>query len=187
MLQTFAPRTTQNVLVTFTNTTGRPINDLELRVLTPRRWKSVASGTDSKTRKIGYTIEPGQTVAVQFTVTSARKQINADLTAWAKWDNGKSQWLCSEKVRNVEPVKINEFRIADGSGNQTNSFIELYNAGENEVNLSDWTLTHHAVNLPYFSSIRIPSGTKLAPKGFYLLGISNSGLSVDARKGDGTI
>jgi len=187
LLQTFAPKTTQNVIVTFTNTTGRPIEDLELRVLTPKRWKSVAEGTNSKTRKIGYTVEPGQTVAVQFTVTSARKQINADLTAWAKWDRGSSQWLSSQKVRNVEPVKINEFRIADGSGNQTNSFIELYNAGENEVNLSDWTLTHHAVNLPYFSSIRIPSGTKLAPKGFYLLGISNSGLSVDARKGDGTI
>lgn len=187
MLQTFAPRTTQNVLVTFTNTTGRPINDLELRVLTPRRWKSVASGTNNKTRKIGYTIEPGQTVAVQFTVTSARKQINADLTAWAKWDSGDSQWLCSEKVRNVEPVKINEFRIADGSGNQTNSFIELYNAGDKAVNLSGWTLTHHAVNLPYFSSVNIPSGTKLAPKGFYLLGISNSGLSVDASKGDNII
>ena len=150
LLQTFAPKTTQNVTVTFTNTTGRPIEDLELRVLTPKRWKSVAAGTNSKTRKIGYTVEPGQTVAVQFTVTSARKQINADLTAWAKWDRGNSQWLSSQKVRNVEPVKINEFRIADGNGNQTNSFIELYNDGNKSVDLSGWTLTHHAVNLPYF-------------------------------------
>ena len=187
LLQTFAPKTTQNVTVTFTNTTGRPIEDLELRVLTPKRWKSVAAGTDSKTRKIGYTVEPGQTVAVQFTVTSARKLINADLTAWAKWDRGNSQWLSSQKVRNVEPVKINEFRIADGNGNQTNSFIELYNDGDKSVDLSGWTLTHHAVNLPYFSSVNIPSGTKLAPKGFYLLGISNSGLSVDASKGDNII
>ena len=187
LLQTFAPKTTQNVTVTFTNTTGRPIEDLELRVLTPKRWKSVAAGTNSKTRKIGYTVEPGQTVAVQFTVTSARKQINADLTAWAKWDRGNSQWLSSQKVRNVEPVKINEFRIADGNGNQTNSFIELYNDGEKSVDLSGWTLTHHAVNLPYFSSINIPKGTKLAPKSFYLMGISNSGLSVDAAKGDNVI
>ena len=187
MLQTFAPKTTQNVTVTFTNTTGRPIEDLELRVLTPKRWKSIAAGTNSKTRKIGYTVEPGQTVAVQFAVTSAKKLINADLTAWAKWDRGSSQWLTSQKVRNVEPVKINEFRIADGNGNQSNSFIELYNAGDKAVDLSGWTLTHHAVNLPYFSSVNIPSGTKLAPKSFYLMGISNSGLSVDAKKGDNVI
>ena len=187
LLQTFAPQTTQNVTVTFTNTTGRPLNDLEIRLITPNRWKSVVSGGKGKTRKIGYTVEPGQTVAVQFAVTSSKKLYNGDLTAWARWDNGSSQWLTSQKVRNVEPVKINEFRIADGSGNQTNSFIELYNAGEKTVNLSGWTLTHHAVNLPYFSAINIPSGTRLAPKGFYLLGISNSGLAVDSRRGDNVI
>jgi len=187
LLQTFAPKTTQNVTVTYTNTTGRPIQDLEIRLITPSRWKSVVTGGKGKTRKIGFTVEPGQTVAVQFTVTSAKKIMNGDLTAWARWDSRASQWLTSQKVRNVEPVKINEFRISDGLGNQSNSFIELYNSGEKEVNLSGWTLTHHAVNLPYFSSINIPKGTKLAPKSFYLMGISNSGLSVDAAKGDNVI
>ncbi len=34
--------------------------------------------------------------------------------------------IAVEKVRNVNPVKINEFRISDGStDNTTNSFIEL--------------------------------------------------------------
>ena len=187
LLQTFAPKTTQNVTVTFTNTFNQPIEDLEISLITPRGWKSVAAGGKGKVRKIGYTIEPGQTVAVQFAVTSAKKLINADLTAKASWNNGSGQWTTAQKVRNVEPVKINEFRIADGSGNQTNSFIELYNASDKTVNLSGWTLTHHAVNLPYFSSINIPKGTKLAPKSFYLMGISNSGLSVDAAKGDNII
>ena len=187
LLQTFAPKTTQNVTVTFTNTLNQPIEDLEISLITPRGWKSVVAGGKGKVRKIGYVIEPGQTVAVQFAVTSARKLINADLTAKASWNNGNGQWTAAQKVRNVEPVKINEFRIADGSGNSTNSFIELYNAGDKAVNLSGWTLTHHAVNLPYFSSINIPKGTKLAPKSFYLMGISNSGLSVDAAKGDNII
>ena len=187
LLQTFAPKTTQNVTVTFTNTSGQPINDLEISLVTPKGWKSAVADGKGKVRKIGYTIEAGQTVAVQFAVTSAKKLFNGDLAAKASWNGGKSQWTAAQKVRNVEPVKINEFRIADGSGNSTNSFIELYNAGETAVNLSGWTLTHHAVNLPYFSSINIPKGTKLAPKSFYLMGISNSGLSVDAGKGDDII
>ena len=187
LLQSFARKTTQNVTAVFTNTSGQTINDLEISLVTPRGWKSVVANGKGKVRKIGFPVEPGQSVAVTFSVTSGKKLINADLSAKASWDAGKSQWTAAQKVRNVEPVKINEFRIADGSGNQTNSFIELYNAGEKAVNLSGWTFTHHAVNLPYFSSINIPKGTKLAPKSFYLMGISNSGLSVDAAKGDNVI
>jgi hypothetical protein len=93
-----------------------------------------------------------------------------------------------EKVRNVSPIKINEFRISNGSpDNSTNSFIELYNAGETNVDISGWTLTHHPTQMPIFSSVKIPAGTKLAPHGFYLLGISNSGLSVAAKKGESSI
>src|SRR4029078_4052211 len=33
----------------------------------------------------------------------------------------------------------------------------------------------------------IPAGTKLAAKGFYLLGLANSGLAVSARQGDSTL
>ena len=187
LLQTFAPKTTQNVTVVFKNTSKQTIDDLEISLNTPKGWKAVVAGSKAKVSKIGYQVQPGQTVAVEFSVTSSKKLFNGDLEAKASWNNGSSQWTAAQKVRNVEPVKINEFRIADGSGNQTNSFIELYNAGEKAVNLSGWTLTHHAVNLPYFSSINIPKGTKLAPKSFYLMGISNSGLSVDAAKGDNII
>ena len=186
MLQTFSPRSTENVAVTFVNTTGQAINELEISLKTPKGWKAAVAGSKDKVRKIGYEVAPGQTVVVTFAVTSGRKPFNGDIQAIAKSD-GNPVFTAHEKVRNVAPVRINEFRIADGSGNQTNSFIELYNAGNKAVNISDWTLTHHAVNLPYFSSVRIPAGTKLAPKGFYLLGISNSGLSVDAAKGDGKI
>ena len=85
-------------------------------------------------------------------------------------------------MRNVSPVKINEFAI-----NSTDSFIELYNAGDNNVDLSDWTLTQHPTQQPIFSSVKVPAGTKLAAKGFYLLGLANSGLAVPAQTGDTTI
>ena len=91
-------------------------------------------------------------------------------------------------MRNVSPIKINEFRISDGSpDNSTNSFIELYNAGDSEIDISNWTLTHHQTQMPVFSSVKIPAGTKLAAHGFYLLGLSNSGLAVPAKKGESTI
>ena len=47
-------------------------------------------------------------------------------------------------MRNVSPIKINEFRVGTGSpANSTNSFIELYNAGTSEVDITNWTLTEH--------------------------------------------
>jgi hypothetical protein len=79
-------------------------------------------------------------------------------------------------------VKINEF-----SASATQPFIELYNAGGSAVDLSNWTLTEHASRQAIFSSIHIPAGTKMPARGFYLLGLSNSGLAVDARAGDATI
>ena len=94
----------------------------------------------------------------------------------------------AEKVRNVSSIKINEFRISDGTpANSTNSFIELYNAGDSDVDISNWTLTEHSNQQAIFSAVKIPAGTKLAARGFYLLGLSNSGLAVPARAGDATI
>ena len=55
------------------------------------------------------------------------------------------------------------------------------------VDISNWTLTEHPAQQAIFSSVKIPAGTKLAAGGFYLLGLSNSGLAVPARAGDTTI
>jgi hypothetical protein len=94
----------------------------------------------------------------------------------------------TEKVRNVSPIKINEFAVSTGlPTNSTDSFIELYNSGDSAVDISNWTLTQHPTQQPIFSSVYIPPGTKLAAKGFYLLGLANSGLAVLARKGNTTI
>ena len=90
-----------------------------------------------------------------------------------------------QKVRNARQVKINEFRVNSGApGNPTDSFIELYNAGSQSVDLSEWTLTEHPAHQAIFSTIEIPAGTKLAAGGFYLLGLSNSGLAVPAHAGE---
>lgn len=189
-LQTFAPGATEATTVVFVNTTGAAINDLALTIDTPKGWKSVLIGSSENVQSVGYTVAPGQTVVATFMVTSSDKQYNGDLVAKATWTSAGgvlNSERAVEKVRNVNPVKINEFRITDGNTNTTNSFIELYNASDKAVEISNWTLTQHAINLPYFSAIEIPSGTVMPPKGFYLLGLSNSGLAVQAAKGDNVI
>ena len=59
--------------------------------------------------------------------------------------------------------------------------------GRKSVDISNWTLTEHPTQQPIFSTIKIPAGTKLTAQGFYLLGLSNSGLAVPAQKGDTTL
>jgi hypothetical protein len=189
-LQTFALRSTQSTTLTFTNTTGKTINDLSLSVTTPLNWKSVVLGTSSTTKQFA-SLTPGQTVMATFSITSSAEAFNGDLVAKATWKAEGSSTLQSdmamEKVRNVNPVKINEFRISDGSSNSTNTFIELYNESDVAVDLSNWSLMQHATQMPAFSSIKIPVGTKIAAKGFYVLGLSNSGLAVAAKKGASTV
>ena len=117
--------------------------------------------------------------AVTFRITSGPAAFNGDLVAHSSWTNqttGKTQSeTMTGKVRNVSPVRINEFRIGSPN-NSTDSFIELYNAGARDIDITNWTLTEHPAQQSIFSTLKIPAGTKLAARGFYLLGLSNSGL-----------
>ena len=184
-LQTWAPGTTQNVTVKFTNTLGDPVEGLTLTVDPPRGWKFNVVGKPDKVQSF-RTIVPGESVYATFAVTSSDEEFNGDINAKANWNISGKSWseTAHSKVRNVQPVRINEFRIADNRGNSTNNFIELYNTSDRAVDISGWTVTEHSKNIPFSSSINIPSGTRLQPKSFYLIGLSNSGLAVDAAKGD---
>ncbi len=171
-VQTFTPGSTAKTVVRFVNTTDAPIEGLTLALQAPKGWKASAA------QPVPYAVEPGQMVVAEFDVTSGSASFNGDLEAVASWKGNKETGRL--KVRCTEAVKINEFSITDG-------FIELYNASDKEVDLSGWTVRQHAANIPAFSDIKIPSGTSLAPKAYYLLGMAGSGLAVEAAKGDATI
>ncbi len=190
-LQTFSPGFAQDTTLTFTNTTGAPATGVKLSISVPTGWTSVVSGSTETSKTFTDPVAPGATVSATFKVTSGSAAFNGDLVGNASWTNSSGQTQSekmAEKVRNVSPIKINEFAVSSGSpANSTNSFIELYNAGASEVDISNWTLTQHPTQQPIFSSVKIRAGTKLAAKGFYLLGLSNSGLAVPSHKGDATI
>ena len=191
-LQTFSPGSSRDSTLTFTNTTGAPAANVTLSLSLPNGWTAVVSGTKDSAKTFPGPVAPGASVSATFKITSAPQALNGDLIGNAAWTGQvKGQVFIqktAEKVRNADPVKINEFRVSDGSAaNTTNSFVELYNAGANTVDISNWSLTEHATGQAVFSAVNIPLGTKLAPGGFYLLGLSNSGLAIPARAGDGAI
>jgi hypothetical protein len=189
-LQTFSPGSSQDSTVTFTNTTGAPAVGVKLSISVPgRQWTSFVAGSTDTSKTFG-SVAPGASVSATFKVTSGPVSFNGDLIGRASWTDpgqgGRQSATTAEKVRNVSPIKINEFR-AGTSTNATNSFIELYNASDSTVDLSHWTLTEHPPQQPIFSTVTVPAGTKLAGHGFYLLGLANSGLAAPATAGDSTV
>ncbi len=191
-LQTFSPGSSRDTTVTFTNTTGAPATGIKLSISVPRQWTSVVPGKTETAVTMAGPVAPGASVSATFKITSGPAAFNGDLVGNVSWTNpasGRKQFeTTAEKVRNAGPVKINEFRISSGPpANPSDSFIELYNAGSTSVDISNWTLTVHPTQQAIFSRVNIPAGTLLKAGGFYLLGLSNSGLAVAARAGDGAI
>jgi non-reducing end alpha-L-arabinofuranosidase len=191
-LQTFTPDASQETTVTFTNTTDAPASALKLSISLPnKQWSSFVSGTTETSKSFADAVAPGASVSATFKITSGTDAFNGDLVGSASWTNqasgAKQSETTVEKVRNVRPIKINEFRIASSNANSTDSFIELYNAGEGDVDISNWTLTERPAQQAIFSSMTIPAGTKLAARGFYLFGLSNSGLAAATQAGDAVI
>ncbi len=170
---TFAPQSSQESTVTFTNTTGSPAVGVKLSISVPsRRWTSVVLGTTNTSVTFPHPVAPGASVSATFRVTSGPAAFNGDLTGNASWTSpgqgGRQSATTAEKVRNVRPIKINEFQ-RHTSTNPTTSFIELYNSGASTVDLSQWSLTEHPAQQPIFSTVTVPAGTKLAGHHFYLL------------------
>lgn len=177
---TFTPQSTQNVTATFTNTTGAPVAGVKLSLSAPAGWNGGAPTT------IAGPIASGASVNATFRVASPAATGAGFLTARAEWTapaaGGTRSETASQRVRNVIPVKINEVRLGAGA-DATNQFIELYNASGRAVDLSGWSLIHTPSQWAAIKLATIPAGTKLAPGGFYLLGLAGSGLVAPAAPG----
>src|SRR6185437_8737662 len=144
-LQTFSPHSSQRMTVTFTNTTGAPATAVKLSISVPGGgWTSAVQGTFETSKTFAGPVAPGASVSATFKITSGQAPFNGDLVGKAEWTNlangAHRSVTMPEKVRNVSPIKLNEFRISSGS-NETNSFIELYNSGAHSIDISNWTLT----------------------------------------------
>ena len=186
----FTPRSMQRVTQTFTNTTGAPVTAIRLSIAGPSaQWTAVASGTSEISTRFAGPIAPDASVSAIFQITSPAATGAGFLTATAQWKDqagGIRSDTATQRVRNVHPVKINEVGFGARS-NPDNRFIELYNASTNAVDLSRWTLVSVQSQWAPVKLATIPEGTSLAAHGFYLLGLSNSGLASPASAGATTV
>jgi hypothetical protein len=189
-ITTFTPGSAQEVTVTYTNTTGAPLKGVRLGLSAPEGWKTIVQGSGESEKRFHDRIMPGASVKAAFSVTSPSTTGGGYITGRAEWKNKSKGQLHSEatpqRVRNVLPVKINEVRLESGD-NPENQFIELYNAGDEYVDISDWSLINTRSMWAPVKLVTIPAGTKIAPRGFYLLGLSGSGLAAPAREGENSI
>ena len=189
-ITTFIPGSSQEVTEIFTNTTGSLVKDVVLSITMPKGWKAVVQDSKETLKKFNDPLMPGASVKATFTVTAPETTGGGYLTGNAVWKDqrtglSKSE-TSSQRLRNAFPVKINEVRFETGD-NPTNQFIELYNAGDRYVDLSNWILINTRSMWAPVKLAAIPAGTKIAPHGFYLLGLSSSGLAAPANRGGNVI
>ena len=186
----FTPGSPQQVTETFTNTTGEPINGLRMSVAGPTpQWRVAANGR-AASQSISDTLAPGASMSATFDVTSPAATGAGYLTARASWKLPSSPAIhtetATERIRNVFPVKINEFALGSAA-NPTDQFIELYNAADQAVDISNWSLTATAGQWSPTLLATVPNATKLPAHGFYLLGLAGSGLAAPANAGATTV
>ena len=154
---TFTPGSTQDVTVTFTNTTGSPASGVKLSISGPAGWTARLASDDRSAP-----VAPGASVSATFKVTSPATTGAGFLTGKAEWTSGDTQSeTTQQRLRNVLPIKINEVRFSTGT-NSTDQFIELYNASASAVDLSNWTLINTQSQWAPVKLATIPAGTKLA-------------------------
>jgi hypothetical protein len=189
-LTTFAPKTSQEVTVSFTNTTDAPVTNINLSIAPRQGWTAVVKGSASTSKTIEGPIAPGATVSATFKVTSPAIADGGVLTGRVGWTNYNTKIAqvetIKQRVRNASPVKINEVRFRTGS-NLTNQFIELYNASSIPVDISNWSIVSTPGGWASVKLATIPAGTKLAGKSFYLLGMGSTGLVAPAALGANVI
>lgn len=182
-LTSFQPGGSADVTASFTNTSRAAASGVRLTVATPAGWTARASTPADFAQ-----VAPGASVKATFKVTSPASASAGFLTVKANWNMGSDARSDTslQRVRSALPVKINEVRFATG-GNASDQFIELYNASSRPVDMSGWQLVNTRTFFAPVPLATIPAGTKLAPKGFYLLGLAPSGLVASSAAGAKTI
>jgi len=70
----------------------------------------------------------------------------------------------------ADHVVISEFATRGASGNQAGEFVEIYNPTGETVDISGWELQYQSASGSAYSRLaRIPDGTEMRPRSFYLI------------------
>lgn len=157
-ITTFTPGGSAQVGVFFENTLDKPVKGLSIQASLPEGW-AVTEG-----EAIPASIAPGERVTTMFTLTAPDGRSSGWAGFSAAWQGG--ELAIGSHIRSAEAVKVNELALA---GEGLEPFLELYNAGAAEADLSGLELVVRRSGQASVRALALPEGTRLAAGGFLLL------------------
>ena len=172
-LTTFAPGQAADVTVAFTNSTGKTLKGLSFGLELPDGWSAERAGGAV------CDLAPGENVSALFTVTAPAARSAGFARFKASWKGGSVS--LAERVRAVEPVKINEVGLSQVTGRT--SFIELYYAGDEDADLSGLEVVVRRSGWAPVKALAFPAGTVLGSGEFLTLEQGASAVTAPAAKG----
>ncbi len=176
-LTSFAPGSGSDVTVAFTNTTGKKLNGLIISAEMPEGWKIDGKGDASSS------LGAGANTSKVFTVTAPAARSAGFIRFTAKWKGGEASLV--ERVRSVEPVKINEVGIPSAVGRT--AFVELYNSGSDAADLSGVDVVIRRSGWTPVKAFTFPKGTFVKPGEFVTLEQGASAVTAPAAKGSSEV
>ena len=107
----------------------------------------------------------------QSNVVPGTTWVKASSTTFLDRAQNGTSTEAQKTVEFPKQIKISEIATAL-EGSETKEFIELYNAGSNPVDISNWLIQHNYSNFPdnWTSIVSIPASTIIQPFSYYLTG-----------------
>ena len=165
-LTTFRTGGSQELNVSFTNTTSNTIPAPDLSVELPEGWSSELISRDNSSE-----LQPGMTVNAVFSISGPDNDQSGFAKAIAGWDGVEE--FSSQRIRSAASVSINEISLSD------QQFIELYNSSDQPVDLSGWELEITRSGWAPVRAAILPEGTQIAPHSYLVMRPDSAALQFD--------
>ena len=143
-----------------------------------------SADSSNRRRRFAGPVAPGASVSATFKVTSGPAAFNGDLVGQRLMDQpGQRRKAIRDSAAKKCATPARSRSTSSASApvlppTQPTRSSSSTTPATSSVDISNWTLTEHPTQQAIFSTVKIPAGTSLAAHGFYLLGLSNSGLAV---------
>ena len=148
------PGESRLVSVFLANPTEEAFSGISLDASLPEGW-SIQSDSQAFAD-----LAPGETQVLLYTLNAPAGRSSGELSVTARWKGGSAS--LATRIRCSEAVKINELGL-------TEPFVELYNAGDAEADLSGLTVQVRRSGWAPVEALSFPEGTRLAAGDFLLL------------------
>ena len=153
-ITSFRPSESRQVGVFLENVTSEPFTDILLDFSIPAGWDLYRTG------EFTHRLEPGEKATFLYELKAPGYRASGEWEMTVSWQGGEAS--LSAPLRCSEALKINEIGLSD-------PFVELYNAGDAEANLSGLEIRVRRSGWAPVTALTFPEGTRLAAGAHLLL------------------